>query len=109
MKCSKKTLTLSLVDRLLQALILLWFPLSFWLKWTTGPATSLYDGTLNAEFTSLIILWLAWVAVFVRMFLSESPTVKFTPLQSILGVLVGLFFFVVTGIGELVGFRPGKL
>ncbi|MDX2225502.1 MAG: tetratricopeptide repeat protein, partial [Verrucomicrobiae bacterium] len=36
-----------------------WFPLVFWVRPSSGPATTLYDGMINAEAVSALYLWIA--------------------------------------------------
>lgn len=78
------------IDGLLKTVIALWFPASFYLKWTTGPGTVLYDGSLNAEFTSLIILWLAWITLILRIF-KIKKAFRLTRTQCIFAGLICLY------------------
>ncbi|MDZ4814805.1 MAG: O-antigen ligase family protein [Verrucomicrobiota bacterium] len=38
--------------QLIFILVLVLFPLMFWSRWTTGPGTTLYDGSINSEIVS---------------------------------------------------------
>lgn|GEM_PF-1428045 len=79
------------LDCALKTIAFLWFPVCFWLRWTTGPASSLYDGLINAEFTSLLFIWMGWFLLLARLIITK-PDITF-PRPQIFGIACFSLYF----------------